>query len=339
MKTNKTKLIAIFAFLGLMLTSCSDDDNPQPTPDNTITGIASRTPDLSILVQALTRAGLADDLQNNNAQLTAFAPNNAAFTAFFQSISPTTTVDNVDLPTLTKVLLNHVIASEIKSANVPTAGYVSTLSPFSSAANSPTISMFVQKSGSDVFINGGTATTGVKVIAADVDASNGVVHVVNRVIAIPTIVDHVVANPEFDTLQAVVTSTSGTFGNQSAVLNILSNLTSAAPATLFAPNNTAFTNATTGTGFLTGSNVTAANVTKTLQYHATAAGNVRSSALMNNQSVQMITNPQQNTTVILGTNTVDIRDTANNLSRVIQADIQCSNGVIHAVNRVLQPTF
>jgi uncharacterized surface protein with fasciclin (FAS1) repeats len=339
MKTNKTKLIAIFAFLGLMLTSCSDDDNPQPTPDNTITGIASRTPDLSILVQALTRAGLADDLQNNNVQLTAFAPNNAAFTAFFQSISPTTTVDNVDLPTLTKVLLNHVIASEIKSANVPTAGYVSTLSPFSSAANSPTISMFVQKSGSDVFINGGTATTGVKVIAADVDASNGVVHVVNRVIAIPTIVDHVVANPEFDTLQTVVTSTGGTFGNQSAVLNVLSSLTSAAPATLFAPNNTAFTNATTGTGFLTGSNVTAANVTKTLQYHATAAGNVRSSALMNNQSVQMITNPQQNTTVILGTNTVDIRDTANNLSRVIQADIQCSNGVIHAVNRVLQPTF
>jgi len=53
----------------------------------------------------------------------------------------------------------------------------------------------------------------------------------------------------------------------------------------------------------------------------------------------MITSPQQNTTVIMGTNTVDIRDTVNSLSRVTQADIQCSNGVIHAVNKVLQPAL
>ena len=52
--------------------------------DNTITGIASRTPNLSILVQALTRAGLADNLQNGNAQLTTFAPTNEAFNDFFK---------------------------------------------------------------------------------------------------------------------------------------------------------------------------------------------------------------------------------------------------------------
>lgn len=326
---------AIIAFTSFTI-SC-DDDDPKPVVDNTITGIASRTADLSILVQALIRAGLADDLQNSSAQLTAFAPTNDAFNAFFQSISPTTNVNNVDLPTLTKVLLNHVIASEIKSVNVPAAGYVSTLSPFGSGTNPPTISMFVQKVGLDVFINGGTATTGVKVTTADVDASNGVVHIVNKVIAIPTIVDHVVANPEFETLQTVVTSTSGAFGNQSAVLNVLSGLTSAAPATLFAPNNTAFSNATTGMGFAVGA--TAAQVTKVLQYHVTTAGNVRSGQLTNNQVVPMYTTPIQNTTVILGTGTVDVRDTANNLSRVIQADIQCSNGVIHGMNRVLQPTL
>jgi uncharacterized surface protein with fasciclin (FAS1) repeats len=53
----------------------------------------------------------------------------------------------------------------------------------------------------------------------------------------------------------------------------------------------------------------------------------------------MFTSPVQNVTVILGTGTVDIRDTANNLSRVFQADIQASNGVIHGVNRVLQPAL
>ncbi|WP_395634094.1 fasciclin domain-containing protein, partial [Flavobacterium sp.] len=61
--------------------------------------------------------------------------------------------------------------------------------------------------------------------------------------------------------------------------------------------------------------------------------------LSNNQIVPMFTSPVQNVTVILGTGTVDIRDTANNLSRVFQADIQASNGVIHGVNRVLQPAL
>jgi uncharacterized surface protein with fasciclin (FAS1) repeats len=162
--------------------------------------------------------------------------------------------------------------------------------------------------------------------------------VVNRVIQIPTLVDHVVDNPDFETLQAVVTSGSGdAFGDQSAVLNALSGLTASAPATLFAPNNAAFTNATTGNGFAVGA--TPAQVSKVLQYHVTTAGNVRSSQLANNQVVPMFTSPVQNTTVIIGAGTVDIKDTANNLSRVFQADIQCSNGVIHGVNRVLQPTL
>jgi uncharacterized surface protein with fasciclin (FAS1) repeats len=51
----------------------------------------------------------------------------------------------------------------------------------------------------------------------------------------------------------------------------------------------------------------------------------------------MITVPIQNVTVILGVLTVDIRDTQNILSRVFQADIQASNGVIHGVNKVLRP--
>ena len=327
-----SKLKIAFAIIALTSFTLSCDNDDEMPVDNTITGIASRTADLSILVQALTRAGLADDLQNSSAQLTAFAPTNDAFNAFFQSISPTTNVNNVDLPTLTKVLLNHVIGSEIKSVNVPAAGYVSTLSPFGTGTNPPTISMFVQKVGLDVFINGGTATTGVKVITADVDASNGVVHIVNKVIAIPTIVDHVVANPNFDTLQTLVTSPA-----QSAVLAALQGLTAVAPATLFAPSNAALATATGTGGFANGA--TAAQVTKVLQYHVTTAGNVRSNQLMPNQIVPMFTTPIQNTTVILGTGTVDIRDTVNSLSRVFQADIQASNGVIHGVNKVLQPAL
>lgn len=318
------------ACIALTMLSCSDDDN-NTSQQQTIAEIAAGNSDFSTLVTALNRTGLTATLDGNG-QFTVFAPTNDAFQTFFNSLGTGVTVDNVDANVLKSILLNHVVASEIKSADIPAATYVSTLSPINSTTNAPTISMFVQKSGATVTLNGGIDSKGAVVSTADVDASNGVIHIVNRVIQIPTLVDHVVDNPEFETLQTVVTST-----DQAAVLAALSGLTASAPATLFAPNNAAFTTALGTGGFANGA--TAAQVTKVLQYHVTTAGNVRSSQLSNNQVVPMFTNPIQNTTIILGTGTVDVRDTANNLSRVFQADIQASNGVIHGVNRVLQPAL
>jgi uncharacterized surface protein with fasciclin (FAS1) repeats len=319
-----SKIIGI-AFLSLFIFSCSSDSDSQPT----IVDIASDNADFSILVRALERTNLVSTLDGDG-QFTVFAPTNLAFQTFFGALGANVTVENVDATVLKSILLNHVIGSEIKSSALPAATYASTLSPINTSANAPTISMFVQKSGSTVTVNGGVDSKGAVVTAADLDASNGVIHVVNRVIQIPTLVDHVVDNPDFDQLQTVVTST-----DQAAVLAALSGLTASAPATLFAPNNAALASATGTGGFANGA--TAAQITKVLQYHVTTAGNVRSSQLTNNQVVPMYTDPVLNVTVILGTGTVDIKDTQNILSRVFQADIQASNGVIHGVNKVLRP--
>jgi len=321
-----TKFIGI-AFLAVSALSCSSDSESKPT----IVDIASNNADFTTLVRALERTNLVSTLDGTG-QFTVFAPTNAAFSTFFASLGSGVTVENVDVNVLKNILLNHVIATEIKSGALPAATYAPTLSPINSSANAPTISIFVQKSGSTVTINGGVDSKGAVVTTADLDARNGVIHVVNRVIQIPTLVDHVVDNPDFDTLQTVVTS-----AEQAAVLAALSGLTPSAPATLFAPNNAAFTTALGAGGFANGA--TAAQVTKVLQYHVTTAGNVRANQLSNNQVVPMFTSPVQNVTIILGTGTVDVRDTANNLSRVFQADIQASNGVIHGVNRVLQPAL
>jgi uncharacterized surface protein with fasciclin (FAS1) repeats len=335
MKTNiKFLLVALVAFSAFSITSCGDDD-PAPTPaPQTITQIAGGNAELSTLVTALELTGL-DEVLSGSGQFTVFAPTNAAFTTFLpQGVD----VEDVPVDVLTNILLNHVIGSKIMSSVIPDATYVTTLSPINTNSGAPTISMFVQKSGSTVTLNGGIDSKGAVVTTADVAASNGVIHIVNRVIQIPTLVDHVIDNPDFDTLQLVVTSESGgAFGDQSAVLSALAGITAAAPATLFAPNNTAFTNATTGTGFAVGAS--ASQVSTVLQYHVSAAGNVRSTDLTNNQSVPMITDPIQNVMIILGSGTVDIKDSANNLSRVFEANIQASNGVIHGVNSVLQPVL
>jgi uncharacterized surface protein with fasciclin (FAS1) repeats len=302
----------------------------------TVVDIASANPDLSTLVTALDRTGLTAELKKGC--FTVFAPTNAAFDTFFTSLGAGIDVNNVDVDVLKNILLNHTLGSIIKSNDIPAAVYVSTLSPINTTANAPTISMFVQKAGSVVTINGGVENSGATVTTADIEANNGVIHLVSNVIAIPTLVNHVIANPDFDTLQAVVTSgIGGAFGDQSGVLNALVGLTAATPATLFAPNNAALATATGTGGFANGA--TPAQVSTVLQYHVTTAGNVRSSQLTNNQVVPMFTSPVQDVTVILGTGTVDIKDTANNLSRVFQADIQASNGVIHGVDRVLQPAL
>jgi uncharacterized surface protein with fasciclin (FAS1) repeats len=154
----------------------------------------------------------------------------------------------------------------------------------------------------------------------------------------------VINNPDFDTLQAIVTSSSsGAFGDQSAVLNALVGLTAVAPATLFAPNNVAFTSLISE---LTAAGVspTAAQFSSVLQYHV-VNGNVRSTALPGivSDSPSVPTLNTQNLTFSLNQGTYKITGTFNPVrpaSTIIQPiDIQGSNGVIHTIDKVLLPTL
>lgn len=344
MKQTIKKALALSLFT-LAMVSCSSDDNNDVVMNNsTIVDIASANSDFSILVQALDRAGLVETLDGNG-QFTVFAPTNAAFNTFFSSLGENVTVNNVDVNVLRNILLNHVIATEITSGAIPASTYVSTLSPINTTAGAPTISMLVRKSGNTVTLNGGSTNMrkGAEVTTADLDASNGVIHVVNRVIQIPTLVDHVIDNPEFDTLQGVVTSTSGTFGDQSAVLNALSGLTPAAPATLFAPNNAAFTSLIAELG-TAGINPTPAQYSSVLQYHV-INGNVRSTALpgvVSGPGAGVVpTLNGQNITISLtgGANITGTFQPTRSASNVITTDIQGSNGVIHVLDKVLLPTL
>lgn len=342
MKTNKNKIAVLFACLTLFFSSCSDDDDVVVQPDNTITGIASRTADLSILVQALTRADLATTLQGAG-PFTVFAPRNAAFNSFLTANGFVTNgapdINTVPIPALREVLLNHVISGEFESTDLVNNTYIKTLGKGSASATN-TLSMYVNTT-SGVRLNGvSSVITTTPGATFDILASNGVVHVVDAVIGLPTIVTHVQANPAFDTLEVVVTSTSGAFGNQGAVLNALS--TNTTPLTLFAPNNAAFTAATTGSGFAVGANAT--QVSTVLLYHATGAlgGNILSSALSNSLgNIPMATSPIQNTTVNITGGAKIIDQAGNNCNILVPSavDIQCANGVIHGIDRVLQPVL
>ncbi|GIZ09905.1 fasciclin domain-containing protein [Flavobacterium sp. UMI-01] len=316
----KTRLIAMIAILAITIISCSDDTNDTSTADNTITGIASKTADFSILVQALNKAELTATLQGTT-EYTVFAPTNAAFTAFLATTTYKS-IDEVPKDVLTQILLNHVLTGTKKSTDL-TTGYVKTLAK-GSASTTNTLSMFVNTADNKVKLNGvATVTT------ANVIATNGVIHVVDKVIGLPTILTHAEANPNFSTLATIVKSTP-----QAAVATALTTNTS--PLTVFAPTNTAFTAALGVGGFANGA--TDAQVTKVLQYHVTAAGNVLAATLTNGQVVPMITNPVQNITIDL-TSGAKITDKSSTKANIVVTDVQCTNGVIHAIDKVLQPTL
>ena len=321
----RIKFLAIVALFGVFLTSC-DDDEAIVVPDTTITGLAKATPSLSILVQALVKADLAATLQGSG-PFTVFAPTDAAFRKFLTD-NNFADLNAVPVPLLKQVLLNHVVSGSVQASGLVNNTYIKTLA-LGSASTSNTLSMYVNTTAG-VKLNGvsnvNTTLTG---STFNVIASNGVIHLVDAVIGLPTIVTHAAANPAFSTLVTVVTSPA-----QSAVLTALT--TNTVPLTVFAPTNAAFATALGAGGFANAA--TSAQVTKVLQYHVTAAGNVQSTQLTNGQVIPMITSPVQNITIDL-TSGAKITDTSTTKASIIVVNVQCANGIIHAVDKVLQPVL
>jgi len=309
---NLIKKITIACF-AIMTISCSDDDSAsQP---QTIADIASADANFSILVQALNRAGLTSTFDSAG-DFTVFAPTNDKFQAFL-SANGFANIDAVPLPLLTEILKNHVVSGSFYSDELAT-GYVKTLAK-GAASSTNTLSMYVEV-GSSVKLNGGAGNGGATVVTADIMASNGVIHVVDNVIGLPTVVNHAIANPNFTTLVSLVSG--------AGLVPTLSG-TSGSPFTVFAPTNAAFTTfETQNPGVLASLN--SSQVASVLTYHVVGGANVLSTGI----PTTPITTLETGTFTISGTT---ITDEANRQTGIISVDVQGSNGVIHVINNVLLP--
>lgn len=157
----------------------------------------------------------------------------------------------------------------------------------------------------------------VKVTAANIEASNGVIHVIDKVILPPSVVNIALDNDNFSILvQAVVKA------------GLVEALNGNGPFTVFAPTNEAFNNLFAQLGFSGIDALTAEQLIPILTYHV-VSGNVLSTALTNGNVPTL--NPGKSLNVYL-TGGVKIND-----SEVVVADIQGANGVVHVINKVLLP--
>ena len=274
---------------------------------------AVANPGLSSLVAALTDGGnttFTDLLSNEEELFTVFAPGNDAFSAF----------TNPNSNDINAILANHVVMGAAAFRSDLTSTYYTTEAEFATDEN---LSLYVN-------IDDGVTLNGTSsVVMADIVASNGVIHTVDAVIDLPTVVTFATADPTFSTLvQALTELTPST-----DFVSVLSAQDGAGsdPFTVFAPTNDAFAALASIPG--------EADLTPILQHHVVAGANVRSGDLSDGATAttlegDMITINLPGT----GDNIADITDGAGNTGIGIDAvDVQAINGVIHVVDTVLIP--
>ncbi|THD65726.1 fasciclin domain-containing protein [Robertkochia marina] len=284
------------------------------------------------LLAAAEAAGLSEVLDSPLTDVTVFAPTNDAFAAFLEA-NNFASVDEIPVDVLQNVLLNHAVMGSVLSGDIQ-KGYVNTLGayPTDDVENPAFLSMYL-KNDAGVQINGGPDNGGANVVTTtpgetfDIETDNGVIHVVDAVIALPTIATFAVADADnFSELTGALVAEG-----QSDFVGVLSDPANEnAPFTVFAPVNAAFEALTSAP--------TAEELTAILSHHVVAGANVRSTDL--EEGDNPVTTLNGDITVTLPPTQggiADITDGSGETGSVIVVDVQAINGVVHAIDKVLIP--
>lgn len=295
----------------ILIISCKKDKDIPEVKLSTLKGeIASRS-DLTLMDLSVQKSGLSSKLDSAAASLTLFAPTNEAFAA---SKMDATLINSLSSDQLKDIVLYHTIDVKYLASELPDG-------PNAKVTTASGDSVFVTKNSAGVYING------IKVQTANIVASNGVLHIISKVLIPPVgnLVEAVRADTTLTYLAAAVVRASQ--GN----INVAAILSSGGIYTVFAPTNQAFRDA----GFATVIDINAADpnvLASILTYHV-LAGRVFSSDL---------TEGAQPTTLAGGTLTISlvngpsVKGSGNpSPSNIIGTNIMGSNGVIHVIDRVL----
>ncbi len=284
------------ASLAFAAAACDDDEDMMTPQAVDLVATAEAAGSFNTLVAALEAAGLRATLESGG-PYTVFAPTDAAFDAL-----PAGTVDALlaDPPALSEILLYHVAEGIIGSGDVASTPLIPTLN------------------GQAVAVGAGPTIDGAAITMADVDASNGVIHVIDQVL-LPvdeTITDIAAANADFSTLVSVLESAG-----------LMATVSGDGPFTVFAPTNAAFDALPQEDLDYIVNNMDV--LVDVLTYHV-VAGRVFSTDVVGLSSATALNGDDIAVTV-------DGSTVMMNSATVTALDIQGTNGIIHIVDQVLLP--
>jgi uncharacterized surface protein with fasciclin (FAS1) repeats len=297
---------------------------PKPMMGKSIVAIASETPTLSSLVAALGFASNNNDLVkllSKKGSFTVFAPNNEAFDALAaELLGAGKTAKDLLVPAnkelVRTVLQYHVLGTVVPKAAIPLG------KPIDPVLAGKDIFKIDAVGGKVIITDGRNRKS--EIIATDIKAKNGVVHVINKVIlpADKNIVQTAVAlAPEFSILVEAVTAAG-----------LTTTLSGPGPFTVFAPTNEAFVK------LLAELKVSKADLlgnkallTKVLTYHV-----VPGLVLKADVPVGVDIATVQGDTLRIDSS-FNITDQAHRTSMIVATDVLTKNGVIHVIDKVILP--
>jgi transforming growth factor-beta-induced protein len=318
----KIKSLSLIVGFALLVAACAPAATPTPEPTQvpepvveetpkTIVDIAMEDGRFNTLVTALQAAELVETLQGEG-PFTVFAPTDDAFAALGDTVATLLLPENKQQ--LTDVLLYHVVAGKVMAADV--VGLDGQMVDTALADKQ----LAVKVDMGNVYLN-----ENVQVIITDIEASNGVIHVVDAVLLPPaelgTIVDIAVADGRFNTLVAAL---------QAAEL--VETLQGDGPFTVFAPTDDAFAAlGDTVTTLLLPENKQ--QLTDILLYHVVPGAVL---------AADVVALDGQMVDTALAGNQIAIRVDMGNVYlnenvMVVITNVQASNGVIHVIDAVLLP--
>ncbi len=341
------RVCTVFAILVLLVTSGTTfaDGHGSTIADIVVASAGAETAEFTTLLAAVSAAdpAILEALANPDAELTVFAPTDAAFAALTEALGEdafNAILTEEGTPSLNEILLYHVVSGIVPSADV-VAGLSSADADDMGQVSFPVVTL----SGQALDIAGTVGEDGLDLAAGitiaeanlvldmiDIEASNGLIHVIDAVIVpeLRTIADIVVElagaeNPEFTTLLGAVSAADP------AVLETLAD--PSAELTVFAPLDSAFA-AVEGLEEIVADT---SLLTSILQYHV-FPGTVYSFQIgdladdMGQVAIAMANGSEA--TVSVSDMGVMI-DAANIVLELV--DIEASNGVIHVIDAVIVP--
>jgi len=275
--------------------------NTSAGPNDDIPANAQATGSHDTLVDALTRADLVTTLQGTG-PFTVFAPTDQAFIDANIDLNNFNTAE--EIATLTDILLYHVVSGRVPA----------------SAVSDGMLATMVNGDQIKFGVNSGTVTVGgATVTGADVQASNGIIHVIDKVLSPPVDIPATAQTTTIhDSLVAAVIQAE-----------LLTTLQGEGPFTLFAPTDQAFADAGINLADLNTVEGKAA-LTNILLYHV-VSGEVPSSAVTECMSANAANGQPLSFTV--NSNGVMV-----NGANVTLPDVVASNGLIHVIDKVLTPS-
>ncbi|WP_167618425.1 fasciclin domain-containing protein [Maribellus sediminis] len=290
-------------------------------PPLTVVDIATGDPNFSSLVAALTRPDLTIDfvgILSGEGPFTVFAPTNDAFAALLTELG-LGSLNDIPVETLEAVLKMHVVAGNVMSTDLSEGMMASTFQ-----GEELTFSL---ENGAMITDPNGRMSN---ITAVDLEALNGVVHVIDKVI-LPdlrpaTVVDIATGDPNFSSLVAALTRPDLT-------IDFVGILSGEGPFTVFAPTNDAFAALLTELGFASLNDIPVETLEAVLKMHV-VAGKVMSTDL--SEGMMAPTLEGEDLTFSLE-NGAMITDPNGRMSNITAVDIEAQNGVVHVIDKVILP--